>query len=61
MMQDPNTKGKVESKMEELKKDPELSGIFEDIEKEGPQAMFKYFNDPKALAKFNEAFAEVNP
>jgi hypothetical protein len=40
-MQDPEYKNKVESAMKGLKDDPEMGGIFEELEKSGPAAMMK--------------------
>ena len=47
--------------MEELKNDPEMSEIMKEIETGGPQAMMKYWNDPKILKKINAAMGDVNP
>ncbi len=40
--------------------DPELAPMFEDIQKNGMQAMMKYWNDPKVLAKIGERMGDVS-
>lgn len=40
-MQDPEYKQKVETAMKSLKDDPDMGGIFEELEKAGPGAMMK--------------------
>lgn len=40
-MQDPEYKNKVENAMKSLKDDPDMGGIFEELEKAGPAAMMK--------------------
>ncbi|KIY99706.1 Ankyrin repeat domain-containing protein 2 [Monoraphidium neglectum] len=58
-MQDPEYKNKVESAMKSLKDDPEMGGIFEELEKAGPAAMMKYWNDPAVLSKLGGAMGDV--
>ncbi|KAI8462296.1 MAG: ankyrin repeat-containing domain protein [Monoraphidium minutum] len=58
-MQDPEYKNKVESAMKGLKDDPEMGGIFEELEKSGPAAMMKYWNDPAVLSKLGGAMGDV--
>jgi hypothetical protein len=60
-MNDPETAEKMKRKMEELKEDPEMSEIMKEIETGGPQAMMKYWNDPKVLKKINAAMGDVVP
>lgn len=40
-MQDPAYRQNVESRLQELKQDPELAGIMSEIESGGPAAMMK--------------------
>lgn len=40
-MHNPNYRENVSSKVDELKKDPEVAPILEEIEKGGPAAMMK--------------------
>lgn len=54
-MQDPEYKGKVEEAMKNLKTDPELGPLFEELEGAGPAAMMKYWNDPEVLSKISKA------
>ena len=44
----------LEKKMSELKEDPELAPILEEIEKGGPATMMKYWNDPRVLGKLGK-------
>ena len=43
-----------------MQDDPELAPMFEDIQKNGMQAMMKYWNDPKVLAKIGERMGDVS-
>lgn len=54
-MQDPSHKLKVEEAMGKLRDDAELKPILEEIEKGGPMAMMKYWNDPEVLSKLGKA------
>ena len=58
-MQDPDYKARVESAMKGLKDDPEMGPIFEELEKAGPAAMMKYWNDPAVLQKLGGAMGDV--
>merc|ERR1719188_2561656 len=42
-------------KLEDLRNDPELQPIFEDIKKNGMSALEKYWNDDKLMAKISKA------
>ena len=42
-----------------MQDDPELAPMFEDIQKNGMQAMMKYWNDPKVLAKIGERMGDI--
>merc|ERR1711937_244593 len=53
-MQNPQARQDMQSRMEALKDDPELKDIIEDMEKGGPQAMMKYWNDPEVLSKIGK-------
>jgi hypothetical protein len=51
----------LQKRLEELKDDPELAGVFEDIKKNGPGAMMKYWNDPNTLAKLGAKLGDIQP
>ncbi|KAK9909900.1 hypothetical protein WJX75_009203 [Coccomyxa subellipsoidea] len=44
----------LQQRIAQLKDDPELAGMFEDIQKNGMGALMKYWNDPATLAKIGE-------
>lgn len=48
-------------KMAELKEDPELKPVFDDIKKGGMMSMMKYMNDQAFLAKISEKMGEIDP
>jgi hypothetical protein len=43
-----------------LKDDPELKHVFEEIQKEGPQAMQKYWEDTDLMSKISAKLRAVN-
>ena len=43
-----------------MQEDPELKPMFEEMQKGGMQAMMKYMNDPKWLAKVGEKLGDVD-
>lgn len=46
-------------KLEDLKSDPELRPVLEDIEQNGQQAMLKYMNDTDVMSKLGKKFQEA--
>lgn len=46
----------MKRKMEAMRDDPELKPVLEDLETNGPAAMYKYWNNPQVLAKFREVY-----
>ena len=54
-MNNPAYTSMMQSKMAELKNDPELAAIMAEIETGGPAAMMKYWNDPAVLSKLGRA------
>merc|ERR1719183_3308443 len=60
-MQNPDHQRQVKERMDKLKEDPEMGPIMKEIESGGPQAMMKYWNDPKILKKINAAMGDVAP
>jgi hypothetical protein len=54
-MQDPQYRDVMGGKLEELKKDPELGPILEEIQESGPAALMKYWSDPVVLEKLSKA------
>jgi len=45
-------------KLDDLRNDPELQPVFEDIKKNGMGALQKYWNDEKLMAKISKAMAQ---
>ena len=43
-----------------MQEDPELKPMFEEMQRGGMQAMMKYMNDPKWLAKVGERLGDIN-
>eukprot|EP00210_Caulerpa_lentillifera_P002161 g2075.t1 len=58
-MMDPTRREAMQEKFEDLKKDPELASVMEELESGDPQAMMKYWNNPDVLKKFSEAVEDV--
>eukprot|EP00192_Tetraselmis_astigmatica_P014099 CAMPEP_0117672698 /NCGR_PEP_ID=MMETSP0804-20121206/14055_1 /TAXON_ID=1074897 /ORGANISM="Tetraselmis astigmatica, Strain CCMP880" /LENGTH=317 /DNA_ID=CAMNT_0005481341 /DNA_START=82 /DNA_END=1032 /DNA_ORIENTATION=+ len=54
-MQNPAYRENIESKLKDLKDDDELAPILAELEKDGPAAMMKYWNDPNVLSKLGKA------
>lgn len=46
----------MKAKMDSMKDDPELKPVLDDLEQNGPAAMYKYWNNPAVLAKFREVY-----
>ncbi|MCO5547725.1 hypothetical protein L7F22_001176 [Adiantum nelumboides] len=57
----PARKEQLESKMAEVRSDPTLKPILEEIEKGGPSAMMKYWNDPEVLNKLSDVMGFALP
>ncbi|PIN13121.1 hypothetical protein CDL12_14259 [Handroanthus impetiginosus] len=51
----PANKDQLEERMARVKEDPSLKPILEEIEKGGPTAMMRYWNDKEVLQKLGEA------
>ncbi|GMH05903.1 hypothetical protein Nepgr_007743 [Nepenthes gracilis] len=51
----PAHKEQLESRMAQIKEDPSLKPILEEIETGGPAAMMRYWNDKEVLQKLGEA------
>lgn len=58
-MQNPAYRENIETKLKELKDDVELAPILEELEKDGPAAMMKYWNDPSVLSKLGKAMGSA--
>lgn len=58
-MMDPSKRDAMQEKFEELKKNPELAPVMNELESGDPQAMMKYWNNPDVLKKFSEAVQDV--
>ena len=48
------------AKMMQLKEDPELKPIFDDIEANGAAAMEKYWNDTELMSKISQKMSSMN-
>ena len=55
MMSNPDTVRRLQA----LTEDPELKEMFDDVKANGPQAMMKYYNDPKWLAIIGRKMGNV--
>lgn len=58
-MQDESYRAKVEDALKSLKDDPEMAPMLEELEKAGPMAMMKYWNDPEVLSKLGKAMGSA--
>uniref|UniRef100_A0A0D6RAP3 STI1/HOP DP domain-containing protein n=1 Tax=Araucaria cunninghamii TaxID=56994 RepID=A0A0D6RAP3_ARACU len=52
---DPSHKEQIEARMSQVRQDPTLKPILDEIETGGPAAMMKYWNDPSILSKLGQA------
>lgn len=48
------------AKMMQLKEDPELKHVFDDIEANGTTAMEKYWNDTDLMSKISQKMSAMN-
>lgn len=53
-MQDPSYREQMQSKLASVREDPELKPVLDELEKGGPSAMMKYWNDPSVLSKLGK-------
>ncbi|VAI34530.1 unnamed protein product [Triticum turgidum subsp. durum] len=53
----PAHKEQLEERMARIKDDPSLKPILDEIERGGPSAMVKYWNDPEILQKIGQAMS----
>lgn len=51
----------TQTKLAQLKDDPEFAEMFDDLKQNGMQALMKYYNDPKWLAKLGSKLDGVGP
>ncbi|KAG0498757.1 hypothetical protein HPP92_003448 [Vanilla planifolia] len=51
----PTRKEQLEERMAQMREDPSLKPILDEIESGGPAAMMKYWNDPEVLKKLGQA------
>lgn len=56
MLSNPVQKMQFEAQMAQLKNDPALKLVLDEISQGGPPAMMKYWNDPVILSKLGKAF-----
>ncbi|KAL4438040.1 hypothetical protein ABPG77_004261 [Micractinium sp. CCAP 211/92] len=59
LFSNPENQALLKSKMEEMKDDPELKEVMEDIEKNGQGAMMKYMQDEEVMSKLGRKFQEA--
>lgn len=55
-LSNPTQKIQFEAQLAQLKNDPSLKSVLDEISKGGPPAMMKYWNDPVVLGKLGKAF-----
>ncbi|KAH9302965.1 hypothetical protein KI387_014548, partial [Taxus chinensis] len=55
-LSNPNQKEQFEARLAQLKNDPFLKPVLDEIAKGGPPAIMKYWNDPVVLSKLGQAF-----
>ncbi|XP_057836648.2 ankyrin repeat domain-containing protein 2A isoform X2 [Cryptomeria japonica] len=55
-LSNPNQKEEFEARLAQLKNDPSLKPVLDEIAKGGPPAIMKYWNDPVVLSKLGQAF-----
>ncbi|MCO5608819.1 hypothetical protein L7F22_063036 [Adiantum nelumboides] len=60
-MSNPAQKEQLEARLAEVRDDPELRSVLDEIQTGGPAAMMKYWNDPKVLGKLGKAMGGVDP
>ncbi|CAM6068707.1 unnamed protein product [Sphagnum tenellum] len=51
----PSHREQLEQQMAQVREDPTLKPVLEEIESGGPAAMMKYWNDPEVLSKLGQA------
>jgi hypothetical protein len=51
----PSHREQIEQQMAQVREDPTLKPVLEEIESGGPAAMMKYWNDPEVLSKLGQA------
>lgn len=51
--------GETQEKMKALEKDPELTAMFEDIKKNGMEAMMKYYQDEELMLKVSQKMGGI--
>ena len=49
----------MQQKMMALRQDPDLQPMWDDVQKNGPMAMMKWYNDPKFVAMIQEKMGDV--
>lgn len=54
-MSNPAQKEQLEARLAQVREDPQLKSVLDEIQTGGPAAMMKYWNDPKVLGKLGKA------
>lgn len=57
----PAQKEQLEARLAQVREDPDLKGVLDEIQTGGPSAMMKYWNDPKVLSKLGKAMGSAIP
>eukprot|EP00250_Pteridium_aquilinum_P014637 c22109_g1_i1 orf=110-1084(+) len=60
-LSNPAQKEHLEARIAQVREDPELKGVLDEIQTGGPSAMMKYWNDPKVLSKLGKAMGSGIP
>ncbi|MCO5614591.1 hypothetical protein L7F22_068874 [Adiantum nelumboides] len=60
-MSNPAQKEQLEARLAEVRDDPELKSVLDEIQTGGPAVMMKYWNDPKVLGRLGKAMGGVAP
>jgi len=47
-------------KIEDMRKDPEMAAVFQELESGGMEAMMKYYNDPTFISKLSEKMGDMS-
>jgi len=47
-------------KIEEMRKDPEMAAVFQELETGGMEAMMKYYNDPTFISKLSSKMGDMS-
>lgn len=60
-LSNPAQKEQLEARLAQVREDPELKSVLDEIQTGGPSAMMKYWNDPTVLSKLGKAMGGASP